>query len=92
MNSKIDSPVSVVLAVSGVVAYLLVGAVPYAVSGLVVPGAALVVLLSLWTAGLGGLFVVVRSKPRLTPLAPVAALVFWLAFVSIGSWLFGWTA
>lgn len=80
------------VALLAVASYLVLGFFPYLVSGLVVPPAAVAVLLCCWALGLLATARLARRRPLLTPLAVVAALVFWLAFVSLGSALFGWTA
>lgn len=64
----------------------------YAASGLVAPGWAVAMLLALWVALL---FVGIRlrhSRPLLTPLVPVVAVLLWLAVISAGGAWLGWTA
>lgn len=74
------------------VLHLAIGVVPYLVSGLLVPPWAMGLLLLVWTLSLAGLMLTARRRPVLTSAFPVGALVFWFVFVSIGSWLFHWTA
>ena len=50
------------------------------------------VLWAIWIIGLVATIRVARQRPAWTPLAPPVAFAFWVAFVQIGSWLFGWTA
>lgn len=71
----------------------LVMGVPYAASGLLAPGWAVAVL-AVWWLLLGGviLLLALASKPLLTPLVPVVALLSWVAVVSAGDAWFGWTA
>lgn len=76
----------------GIVGYLVVGFFPYSVSGLVVPPAGLVGLMACWAIGLVAVIMLGRDRPIVAPAAVVGALVFWFAYVSAGSALFGWTA
>ena len=49
----------------------------------------------MWAAWVGGLIVlsrVFRSRPALTVLVPIGALLLWVSYVQVGSWLFGWSA
>lgn len=75
-----------------VVGYLAVGVFPYSVSGLLVPPAGLIVLLACWAIGLVAMVLLARHRPIVAPAAVVGAIVFWFAYVTIGSALFGWTA
>ena len=64
----------------------------YLGTGLVVPFPWYFVM---WIAWLGGLIVlsrVFRARPALTVLVPIGALVLWVTYVQVGSWLFGWSA
>ncbi len=81
-----------VVVIVTLIAYLGIGLFPFAVSGLLVPTAAVVVLMFCW---FGGLFLTVRlamNRPLLAPVGVAGALVFWYAFVTLGSIVFGWTA
>ncbi|MEU2615583.1 hypothetical protein ABZ570_29010 [Micromonospora sp. NPDC007271] len=69
----------------GLAAHLAVG-FWYAASGLVVPGWALAGLLVVWAV------LLVRRRPALVPLAPLSAVLVWLAVVSAGGAWLGWTA
>ncbi|MCW3816068.1 hypothetical protein ONA91_16625 [Micromonospora sp. DR5-3] len=64
----------------------------YAVSGLVVPGWALAGLLVVWTVLLAVGVRLLRRRPALVPLAPLSAVLIWLAVVSAGGAWLGWTA
>lgn len=76
---------------TGVGLYLAVG-VLYLGSGLVVPQSVAYALWAIWVLGLiTTIRAVVRSPLRSLFAAP-AALAFWIGFVQLGSWLFGWTA
>lgn len=72
--------------------YLAIGFVPYLVSGLIVPPGAVAVLLICWASGLALALSWVERRPLVAPGAVVVAILFWFAFVSVGSALFGWTA
>ena len=77
----------------GTVAHVVIGAVPFAVSGLVAPLWGVVVLGVWWAVCLGAIVGLVRRhRPRLVPLVPVVALAGWFAFVSFGEAVLGWTA
>lgn len=71
-------------------AYLAIGFVPYLVSGLIVPTGAVAILMVCWLIGLFLTARVATTRPLLAPLGVVAALLFWFAFVTLGSSLFGW--
>lgn len=63
----------------------------YALSGLLVPPGAVLLLLVIWT---GFLVLAIRWRRRAgrVLLVPFIALLTWLAIVQGGSWIFGWTA
>lgn len=83
--------VAKVFGIFGVILYVLTGWL-YLTSGLVVPFPWVYVLWAIWLAGLIVLRIVFRDRPLLTPLVAVGAVVAWVAYVQLGSWLFGWTA
>ena len=33
-----------------------------------------------------------RRTPEYTPLLALGAVLYWIAFVQLGSWIFGWSA
>lgn len=81
-----------VVGIVAVLMHMLVGAFPYAVSGLVAPlsGVAL-----LWLMWLGLLVLVVWLARAGRPIAlavPVAAVILWFAIISFGGMVLGWTA
>ena len=80
------------IVIVSIVAYLVVGFVPYLVSGLIVPPGAVAVLMICWFVGLMLTARLAAARPVLAPVGVVAALLFWFAFVTLGSSLFGWTA
>lgn len=92
MQPRPASPHHRWVAVVAITAYVAIGVFPYLVSGLLVPQGAVVVLMVCWFLGLIAIAVVARRRPVFTPLAVLGALLFWFAFVSLGSRLFGWTA
>lgn len=72
--------------------YLAVGVFPYLASGLLVPPAAVAVLMAFWAVGLWSSARWAERQPMVAPAAVVVAIVFWFAFVSLGAELFNWTA
>jgi hypothetical protein len=80
-----------VLGVVGLVAYLVVGAVPYLTSGLVVPGPWIYILWALWLVGLVLAWRTFRTRPAMVLLFAPAALAFWFLYVTAGEQLLGWT-
>lgn len=92
MQRRPASPPHRWVAVLAIPAYVALGVFPYLVSGLVVPFGAVVVLMVCWFLGLIAIAVVAKRRPVLTPLVVLGAMLFWFAFVSLGSLLFGWTA
>lgn len=77
--------------VIGIVLYLAVGVV-FLTSGLVVPMPWLVVLWGVWLAGWYPLIRVFQTRRAWTPVVPVAAVLFWWLFLSLGESLLDWTA
>lgn len=79
--------------VAGVVLHVGTGVFPYAASGLLAPPWAYVVLYGVWT---GLLVVAVRlfrtDRRPWTLLVPVASIVAWIAIISLGGAVLGWTA
>jgi hypothetical protein len=51
-----------------------------------------IVLGLVWLAGLVIAIRLVRSQPRLVPLVPLVALVFWAGLMLVGDLLLDWTA
>jgi hypothetical protein len=81
-----------IVGVLGLVLHLATGVFPYAASGLVAPIEGYVVLYALW---LGLLVVAVRlfraRNPFVLLVAP-ASVAVWLAVISFGGAVLGWTA
>ena len=76
----------------GLLFYGMLGAIPYMASGLVVPPFGVAILLICWVLGL---VVAIRESKRwpwAAPIAAGAALLFWVLFVQLGSWILGWSA
>jgi hypothetical protein len=80
----------IVLAVVAGVAHLVVGYF-YAVSGLVVPGYALIPLWMWWVVLALVLIRLAFSRSWWTPAVPAVAAVTWLLVVLLGGSLLGWT-
>lgn len=64
----------------------------YVASPLVAPPAGVLVLAAGWLALLAAAVRLRRARPWFTLLVPVASVAFWVAVLSIGESLFGWTA
>lgn len=64
----------------------------YAVSGLVMPAWAVVVLLVVWAVLLVVAIRLLRTRPALVGLIPIAAALIWAGVVSAGDAWLGWTA
>jgi hypothetical protein len=77
---------------AGLVGHLLVGAFPYAVSGLVAPMLGVALLWAVWVGLLVVAILLLRRRPALTFLVPLSALALWGAIIWLGEALFDWTA
>jgi len=80
------------LSFGGLALHLIVGVFPFSASGLLAPLWAVIVLGLVWLAGLVIAIRLVRSRPRLVPLVPLVALVFWAGLMLVGDLLLDWTA
>lgn len=89
--AKSPFPVRTVVGWCGIVLHLLVG-LPYLASGLVVPPPYLFGVWLLWFAFLGLAVWLLRHRPVLVPLVPVAALATWQGVLILGSQVLHWTA
>lgn len=65
---------------------------PYLVSGLIAPHYAVLGLWVLWGALLVLALQLRRRRPLWTPVVPVAAVLLWVAVMSFGGEVLGWTA
>lgn len=91
MKFSIESRNRFIVIVS-LLAYMVVGFFPYLVSGLIVPNEAVAVLMICWFVGLLLTARLAAAQPLLAPVGVVGAILFWFAFVTLGSSLFGWAA
>ncbi|SCL27633.1 hypothetical protein GA0070624_3540 [Micromonospora rhizosphaerae] len=64
----------------------------YAASGLVAPAWAVAGLLVVWAVLLVVAIQLLRRRPALVPLVPLAAVLIWLTVVSAGGAWLGWIA
>ena len=64
----------------------------YLASGLVAPIAGVLFLLAGWAVLLVAAVRMRPSRPWLVALTPAASVGFWAAVLTLGSWVFGWTA
>ncbi len=87
------SPISIA-SVSGILGVVLYGAVGllYLVSGLLVPIPWLIPLWVLWFAGVLLLVRLFRTQRVATPLLALALALIWLAYITFGDAVLGWTA
>lgn len=77
------------LGIFGLFAYALTGWL-YLASGLVMPYP--VVMWIPWLWGGWQATKVFRRVPEWTPVVALAAVLYWVAFIQLGSWIFGWSA
>ena len=75
-----------------VAAYLLIGVVPYAGSGLVAPLPGVIVLWALWLAGWWLVIRWLRTNPKWAWSVSLIAVLVWVGVVQLGAWLFDWSA
>jgi hypothetical protein len=92
MNSQTARSSQKIWGVIGLLAYLVVGVVPYLSSGLMVPGPWLYILWALWVVGLILAWRTFQRRPVMVLLFAPAAVAFWLIFVTVGEQTLGWTA
>ena len=75
-NERSGFPARTALGWVGIVLQLLVG-FPYLASGLIVPGSYLIGLWLLWFAFMGAAIWLLRHRPALVPLVPIASFATW---------------
>lgn len=78
-------------AVAGIAAHLATVFL-YLASGLVAPPAGVLFLLAGWAVVLVAAIRLRRPRPWLAALAPAASVAFWVAVLTFGDWVLGWTA
>lgn len=81
-----------IVALVGLILYLVTGVFPYVASGLVAPLWGIAVLWTGWLVGLWLTIRMFRARSVWTLAMPVAALAFWWVVITLGENLFGWTA
>lgn len=64
----------------------------YLASGLVAPPAGVLFLLAGWAILLVAAIRLRPSRPWLVAMTPAASIGFWVAVVTFGDWMLGWTA
>lgn len=74
------------------VLHVAVAVFPLSASGLMAPGWGLAVIAVGWLVGLVAVWRIGKRRPFVAILVPVATVAAWFAFMSIGEYLFGWTA
>lgn len=88
MSQQVDLMMRIV----AIAAYIVIGIVPYAGSGLVAPPVGVVVLWTMWLAGWFLLVRALRRSPKWAWAVSLLALGVWVAVVAFGGAVFGWTA
>lgn len=79
--------------VAGIALHLAVGVFPYAASGLIAPLAGVVVLYGLWFLLLvKGVQQLRKGRGPVVLVMPLLAVVGWVAIMSLGGAVLGWTA
>ena len=78
-------------AVAGIAAHLATVFL-YLASGLVAPPAGVLFLLAGWAVVLVAALRLRRPRPWLAALAPAASVAFWVAVLTFGDWVLGWSA
>ncbi len=66
----------------GVLTHLVIGAFPFAVSGLMLANGPLYAVWAVWGVGVPVAFALRRRRPELTPFVPIVSLAIWFAVVS----------
>lgn len=85
------STAGAVLGWVGIVLQLFVG-FPYLISGLIVPRPYLFGLWLVWAAYTMGALWLLRRRPAVVPLVPLAALGTWFGLLALGARFLHWTA
>lgn len=80
------------LLLGGLALHLAIGVFPFSASGLLAPLWGVVVVGLIWLAGLVAAIVLARTRPRLVPLVPLAALAISVGLIFAGDRLLGWIA
>lgn len=65
---------------------------PTAATGLVAPGWGVALVTVVWVGFASAAWWVGGRRPRVVPLLAVLYAITWWSLVSLGGWLFGWTA
>lgn len=85
-------PAGRVLALIGLILYVVTGVFPYLASGLVAPLWGIAVLYAGWLVGLWVTIQLFRRASAWALAMQVAAVAFWWIVVWLGESVFGWTA
>ena len=76
---------------TGVMGYLMSGLL-YFTSGIVVPFAVVPLMWAIWLAGVWAVVQVARMRSLWVLAAGPAAALLWTVILTLGDWIFGWTA
>ncbi len=85
-------PTGRIVALVGLILYIVTGVFPYFVSGLVAPLWGIAVLYAGWLVGLWLTISLFRRGSAWALAMPVAALAFWWGVITLGESILGWTA
>lgn len=75
----------------GLIGYLASG-ILFFTAGIVVPFAMVPLMWAIWLAGVWGVVQVARMRSLWVLASGPLAVLVWFTVVSVGGWLFGWTA
>jgi hypothetical protein len=87
-----DDRLGHILAIVGLIAHGIVGLIYFVAAGLMAPLYGIIILDIGWSLLLLLAIRLWNRRPRLIILIPVAAFAYWLAIMSLGGALLGWTA
>ena len=88
MSQQVDLMMRLV----AIAAYVTIGIVPYAGSGLVAPPWGVVLLWGIWLTGWIVLVRALRNSPKWAWAVSLLALGVWVLVVALGGAVFGWSA
>lgn len=88
MSQQVD----LIMRIVAIAAYVTIGIVPYAGSGLVAPLPGVLFLWAIWLLGWVVLVRMLRRSPKWAWSVALLATGVWVAVVAFGGAVFGWTA
>jgi hypothetical protein len=88
----VSQQVDLMMRLVAIAAYVTIGIVPYAGSGLVAPPWAVVLLWAIWLGGWVLLVRALRHSPKWAWAVSLASLAVWILVVAFGGAVLGWSA